>query len=101
MIGEILTTAVQSKTMVPTTENLTDLFICPLSHTHHEEEQPCEADSLHCCDEEKSVGLEVMWPHCHLPQFCQGQGTEARSTQMLSQAETKRKQRQAGGYQPT
>lgn len=77
------------------------LFVCSLSHTHHEEEQPYEADSLHCCDEEKGVGLGIMRPHHHLYQLRQGQGAEARHIQMLSQAETKGKQRQDGGHQPS
>lgn len=75
------------------------LFVRSLGHTHHEEEQSREADFLHRCDEEKGVGLGVVRPHHHLHQLRQGQG--AQRVQMLSQAETKGKQRQGGGHQPT
>lgn len=85
----------------PHVPTVSHLLVRSLGHTHHEEEQPCEADSLHCGDEEKGVSLGVQRPHRHLRQLGQRQGAEARRVQLLSQAETEGKQRQGGGHQPT
>lgn len=79
----------------------THLFVRSLSHTHHEEEQSCEADSLHCCDEGKGVGQHIGRPHCHFHQLCWGQGAEAGHVQTLSQAEGEGEQSQGGGHEPT
>ncbi len=77
------------------------LFVRSLSHTHHEEEQSYETDSLHRCDQEKDVGLDIRRCYRHFYQLRQGQGADARDVQMLSQAEGKGKHRQGGGHQPT
>lgn len=52
------------------------LFVRSLGHANHEEEQSCEADSLHCCDEEKHEGPDIRRPHCHLYQLCPRLGAE-------------------------
>lgn len=79
----------------------THLFVRSLCHTHHEEEQSCEADSLHHCDEEKGVGQHIGRPHRHFPQLCQGQRAEAGYVQALSQAEGEGEQSQGGSHEPT
>lgn len=81
--------------------NMSHLFVGSLSYTHHKKEQPCEADSLNCCDEEKGRSSGVRRPHCDFNQLCEREGAEARHVQTLSQAERKGKQRQGGRHKAT
>lgn len=76
------------------------LFVGPLSHAHHEEEEAGEADSLHGRDEEKGVSLRVVRSHRYLQQLRQRVRAQAAHVQTLSQAEGEGEQRQGGGHEP-